>query len=308
MLSEQLLCFKLYWSFQTFHLSFKGIWLSLCLPSIFLFLRDFLLQAPCQHNFCLGCFNKWSNQGKKTCPTCRHPFPAKFAANPRINTALASAIRMAKLGDQRPNSSKAFEVPCTRNLHWHRHMYTAAYYDSNMPASFEMEPEQHTRLRSFEDTSRNCKQEVHLADPNSRMKLLWFVQRVLDKDRPDEAFTTDRAVRAGRANAASGRIMVTVPGDWFGPIPPEHDPRGLVSDAAWQSYHALLSCSCSWDQKDTVWILLQKFRGSAVYRSLPGCSLRLWDVLKYGPCSSIELMWNEIFLAGKRHWATPGAH
>lgn len=117
------------------------------------------ITAPCQHNFCLGCFNKWARQGKTTCPTCRHPFPAKFAANPRINTALAGAIRMAKLGDQRPNSSKAFV-------------------------------------------------------------------RVDDKDRPEEAFVTERAVRAGRANAASGRIMVSVPGDWFGPIPPEHDPRG----------------------------------------------------------------------------------
>jgi len=38
-------------------------------------------------------------------------------------------------------------------------------------------------------------------------------------------------VRAGRANAASGRIMVTVPGDHFGPIPPEADPRGLVRAA-----------------------------------------------------------------------------
>ena len=60
----------------------------------------------------------------------------------------------------------------------------------------------------------------------------WLVmctlQKVSDKDRPDEAFTTDRAVRAGRANAASGRIMVTVPGDHFGPIPPEADPRGQV--------------------------------------------------------------------------------
>lgn len=59
-----------------------------------------IVQAPCQHNFCLGCFNRWVGQGKKTCPTCRHPFPAKFAANPRINTLLASAIRMAKLGDK----------------------------------------------------------------------------------------------------------------------------------------------------------------------------------------------------------------
>jgi hypothetical protein len=42
---------------------------------------------------------------------------------------------------------------------------------------------------------------------------------------PDEAFTTDRAQRAGRANAASGRIMVTVPNDHFGPILPEHDPE-----------------------------------------------------------------------------------
>jgi len=43
--------------------------------------------------------------------------------------------------------------------------------------------------------------------------------------RPNEAFTTDRAQRAGRANAASGRIMVTVPNDHFGPILPEHDPE-----------------------------------------------------------------------------------
>ena len=58
-----------------------------------------------------------------------------------------------------------------------------------------------------------------------------ILQKVSDKDRPDEAFTTDRAVRAGRANAASGRIMVTVPGDHFGPIPPEADPRGQVRAA-----------------------------------------------------------------------------
>ena len=55
-----------------------------------------------------------------------------------------------------------------------------------------------------------------------------LVQRVSEKDRPNEAFTTDRAVRAGRANASSGRIMVNVPGDHFGPIPPEADPRGTV--------------------------------------------------------------------------------
>ena len=70
------------------------------------------MQAPCGHNFCLGCFNKWVAQGKKSCPTCRAGLPAKFIANPRINTALAGAIRMAKLGDK-PAAAKTFDVrPC----------------------------------------------------------------------------------------------------------------------------------------------------------------------------------------------------
>lgn len=51
--------------------------------------------------------------------------------------------------------------------------------------------------------------------------------------RPDEAFVTERAQRSGRANAASGRIMVTVPNDHFGPILAEHDPEnGKVRCAA----------------------------------------------------------------------------
>jgi E3 ubiquitin-protein ligase UHRF1 len=62
-------------------------------------------QAPCQHNFCLGCFNKWVGQGKKTCPTCRHAFPAKFAANPRINTLLA------KLGNRPAGKFVAVSAP-----------------------------------------------------------------------------------------------------------------------------------------------------------------------------------------------------
>jgi E3 ubiquitin-protein ligase UHRF1 len=35
---------------------------------------------------------------KKACPSCRHEFGAKFAANPRINTALSAAIRAFKQG------------------------------------------------------------------------------------------------------------------------------------------------------------------------------------------------------------------
>ncbi|KAG7672878.1 putative E3 ubiquitin-protein ligase ORTHRUS 2 [Nannochloris sp. 'desiccata'] len=116
--------------------------------------------APCQHNFCLKCFQDLvAKAKKKACPSCRHEFGAKFAANPRVNTALISAIRAVKSGKKAT-------------------------------------------------TAKN------------------FV-RINNDDRPDEAFTTERAQRAGRANAASGRIMVNVPNDHFGPIPPEADPRGL---------------------------------------------------------------------------------
>uniref|UniRef100_A0A383VGC2 RING-type E3 ubiquitin transferase n=1 Tax=Tetradesmus obliquus TaxID=3088 RepID=A0A383VGC2_TETOB len=112
--------------------------------------------GPCQHNFCLACFKRWLAQGKKTCPTCRTPFPNKFIENPRINTLLTYAIRCAKQG-VKSDAAKTYN-------------------------------------------------------------------RIADESRPAEAFTTERAVRNGRANAASGRIMVNVPNDHFGPILPEHDP------------------------------------------------------------------------------------
>ena len=125
----------------------------------FLFPFPSSMQAPCQHNFCLKCFQDLvAKAKKKACPSCRHEFSSKFAANPRVNTALISAIRAVKAG-KKASISKAFA-------------------------------------------------------------------RINNDDRPDEAFTTERAQRAGRANAASGRIMVNVPNDHFGPIPAAADPRG----------------------------------------------------------------------------------
>ncbi|KAL2478962.1 E3 ubiquitin-protein ligase [Forsythia ovata] len=56
------------------------------------------------------------------------------------------------------------------------------------------------------------------------------------QDRPDKAFITERAQKAGMANAASGRIFVTVPKDHFGPIPAENDPernQGVLVGESW---------------------------------------------------------------------------
>ena len=55
-----------------------------------------LCQVPCQHNFCLTCFTKWVQQSKTSCPKCRATIPGAMRANPRINSALVSAIRMAR--------------------------------------------------------------------------------------------------------------------------------------------------------------------------------------------------------------------
>ena len=58
-------------------------------------------QVPCQHNFCLGCFTKWVQQSKTSCPKCRAAIPQVMRANPRINAALVSAIRMVRRSRRR---------------------------------------------------------------------------------------------------------------------------------------------------------------------------------------------------------------
>lgn len=59
-------------------------------------LADRPVTTPCGHNFCLKCFQRWIGHGKKACGKCRTPIPAKMASQPRINSALVVAIRMAK--------------------------------------------------------------------------------------------------------------------------------------------------------------------------------------------------------------------
>lgn len=60
---------------------------------------------------------------------------------------------------------------------------------------------------------------------------------VHNQDRPDKAFTTERAKKSGKANASSGKIFVTVPPDHFGPILAENDPGrnlGVLVGETWE--------------------------------------------------------------------------
>ncbi|VFQ88430.1 unnamed protein product [Cuscuta campestris] len=60
-------------------------------------LPDRPVTTPCGHNFCLKCFQKWIGQGKRTCAKCRRKFPPELVSQPRINSTLVAAIRMAKV-------------------------------------------------------------------------------------------------------------------------------------------------------------------------------------------------------------------
>lgn len=60
---------------------------------------------------------------------------------------------------------------------------------------------------------------------------------IRNENRPEKAFTTERAKKAGKANACSGQIFVTIPPDHFGPILSEYDPKrhqGVLVGETWE--------------------------------------------------------------------------
>ncbi|KAG2398300.1 E3 ubiquitin-protein ligase ORTHRUS 2 [Vigna angularis] len=155
-------------STNVWHMLSQSIKCSICLQ-----LPERPVTTPCGHSFCLKCFQKWLRRGNTKCVQCRQLVPAKMTSQPRINSALVFAIRMARTNSN-PNGRGGDR---TVNHFWH------------------------------------------------------------NQDRPDEPFTTERAQRNGRANAASGKIFVTVPTDHFGPITAEHDPmrnQGLLVGESWR--------------------------------------------------------------------------
>jgi E3 ubiquitin-protein ligase UHRF1 len=66
-----------------------------------------------------------------------------------------------------------------------------------------------------------------------------YIQNV---DRPDRAYTTERAKRGGKANASSGQIFVTTAPDHFGPILAEHDPRRNTGVRVGETWEDRLEC------------------------------------------------------------------
>ncbi|XP_008222251.1 PREDICTED: E3 ubiquitin-protein ligase ORTHRUS 2-like [Prunus mume] len=136
--------------------------------------------TPCGHNFCLKCFQKWVKQGKRSCANCRRAVPPKMASNPRINSVLVEAIRIAK-------------------------------------------------------------QSNGFIGEEQRAKVVQYVQ-IQNQNRPDKAFTTERAKKAGKANAASGRIFVTIPPDHFGPIPAENNPEKKTGVLVGETYDGRIEC------------------------------------------------------------------
>ncbi|KAL4298460.1 hypothetical protein S245_057817 [Arachis hypogaea] len=63
-----------------------------------------------------------------------------------------------------------------------------------------------------------------------------YVSRKND-ELPDTCFTTERAKKTGKANACSGKIFVTIPSDFLGPITAEYDPRnnrGVLVGDTWE--------------------------------------------------------------------------
>ncbi|CAK7336040.1 unnamed protein product [Dovyalis caffra] len=133
--------------------------------------------TPCGHNFCLKCFQRWIGQGKRTCAYCRVQIPPKMASQPRINSTLVFAIRMARL--------------------------------------------------SRSSNAGGAQKEYHF---------------VHNQNRPDKAYTTERAKKAGKANACSGKIFVTVPPDHFGPILAENDPERKMGVLVGEIWEDRLTC------------------------------------------------------------------
>ncbi|MQL78777.1 hypothetical protein Taro_011207 [Colocasia esculenta] len=96
--------------------------------------------------------------------------------------------------------------------------YTCAKCRSRIPQAMVSHPRINSALVIAIRTAKTSKMSA--SDPQA--PVLHYVR---NEDKPDEAYRTERAKKAGKANACSGQIFVTIPPDHFGPITREYDPK-----------------------------------------------------------------------------------
>ncbi|CAH2046448.1 unnamed protein product [Thlaspi arvense] len=107
---------------------------------------------------------------------------------------------------------------------------TCAKCRSAIPAKMASNPRINASLVSAIRLAKVSKSAASVATAN-------VYHAIANQDRPEKAYTTDRAKKTGKANAASGRIYVTIPSDHFGPIPAENDPvrnQGVLVGESWE--------------------------------------------------------------------------
>ncbi|KAK8599989.1 hypothetical protein V6N13_060210 [Hibiscus sabdariffa] len=107
---------------------------------------------------------------------------------------------------------------------------TCAKCRSTIPSKMASQPRINSTLVSVIRMAKLSKSNA-AAGP---LKVYHFMH---NQDRPDKAFTTERAQKAGKANAASGKIFVTMAPDHFGPITAENDParnQGVLVGECWE--------------------------------------------------------------------------
>ncbi|PPR86207.1 hypothetical protein GOBAR_AA34486 [Gossypium barbadense] len=178
------------------------------------------------------------------CPDCSgDPLPSAAGALDGTSSELFAAIRAIE-SDESLNCSfcmllpdRPVTTPCGHNFclkcfqKWiGQGKRTCAKCRSIIPPKMASQPRINSTLVSVIRMAKLSKSNV-AAGP---MKVYHFVQ---NQDRPDKAFTTERAQKPGKANAASGKIFVTVPPDHFGPITAENDParnQGVLVGECWE--------------------------------------------------------------------------
>ncbi|KAK7280955.1 hypothetical protein RIF29_08550 [Crotalaria pallida] len=77
---------------KVFDISDESLNCSICMQ-----LPERPVTTPCGHNFCLKCFQKCFSKGNRKCANCRATILQNMVNNPRINSQLAIAIRLAKM-------------------------------------------------------------------------------------------------------------------------------------------------------------------------------------------------------------------